>query len=217
MLDAMGPIAVGATIDTSGMDAGEADFIAALNKLIEDAGMGKTAVNAMLSGMGYTANFASEPQDVIVKHPDLYDTKRTLKDLSYTDDPVNGRILTGYTIHDEQVLVKKGETEHVQMDAASLETSEPGTTVVPKINSLTKNASGSANNSSSSNKGGSGGGHGGGGGGGGGKEAKPAKKKTLTKKDGEKEVDRYIKINQELAQKEHESNLLQTKLDSTSG
>jgi len=61
MLDEMGPIEVGATIDTSGLDAGEAEFIAALNTLIAEAGMGKEAVNAMLSGMGYTANFANEP------------------------------------------------------------------------------------------------------------------------------------------------------------
>lgn len=60
-------------------------------------------------------------------------------------------------------------------------------------------------------------GKGGGGGGGGGGSSKPAKKKDVTKKNDEKEIDRYIKINQELAQKEHESNLLKTKLDSTSG
>ena len=112
---------------------------------------------------------------------------------------------------------KPGKEVPGTIDASSMITTEPGTTVVPKINSLTKNASGSANNSSSSNKGGSGGGKGGGGGGGGGGSSKPAKKKDVTKKNDGKEIDRYIKINQELAQKEHESNLLKTKLDSTSG
>lgn len=215
MLDSMGPIEVGATIDTSGLDAGEAEFIAALNQLIVDAGLGKEAVNAMLSGMGFTANFATEPQKVMRKEPDEVTTH--VRKVSKGVLPVEG----GGSVEEYDMITttetKPGKEVPGTIDASSMITTEPGTTVVPKINSLTKNASGSANNSSSSNKGGSGGGKGGGGGGGGGGSSKPAKKKDVTKKNDGKEIDRYIKINQQLAQKEHESNLLKTKLDSTSG
>ena len=158
MLD-VNALEVGTSIDLSGLDAGEEEFINALNQLILEAGMSAEQVNAMLSGMGFTANFASEPQDTIIQHPAQYDTVRTLSNLSYTDDGQGGKILTGYQIHDEQIKTADAWPEHVKMDAASLQTSEPGTTVVPKINSLTRMAPGGAGNTppKSSGKGGGGG------------------------------------------------------------
>jgi hypothetical protein len=79
MLDAMGPIEVGTVIDTSNLGDDEANFIAALNQLISDASMGKDEVNKMLSGMGFQANFASEPQSIITKEPDLITTHHTIR------------------------------------------------------------------------------------------------------------------------------------------
>lgn len=208
MLDEMGPIEAGATIDTSGLDAGEAEFLAALNQLIADAGMGKEAVNAMLSGMGFTANFATEPQTVIRREPDEVTTH--VRKVSKGVQSVEG----GGSVEEYDMITttetKPGKEIPGSIDASSMVTTEPGTTVVPKINSLTKNASGSANNSSSSNKGGSGGGKGGGGGG---KGSKP-KTKDKTKVDESKlkkeddEIERYHKIRNELEDITHELTMI---------
>lgn len=54
-------IEVGTSIDLSGVDSGEAGFLEKLNALILEAGMSVDQVNAVLAGMGFTANFATEP------------------------------------------------------------------------------------------------------------------------------------------------------------
>ena len=153
MLDAMGPISAGVTLDTSAFDAGSSNFIDQLNQLILDAGMSADQVNAMLSGMGFTANFASEPQAVTVKEPDKTITHHTIQNRK-TETMANGSQTETY---DEITTTETvpGKTHEGTVDAYSMVTTEPGTTVVPQINSVTKKASGSANNYSSSNSGGS--------------------------------------------------------------
>lgn len=163
MLDEMGPITAGTKIDLSGVENGEAEFINKLNQLISEAGMSADQVNAMLSGMGFTANFASQPQKVTVKEPDQTITHHKIENRK--TEVINGAEIETY---DETTTTETipGKTHEGSVDAYSLETTEPGTTVVPQINSLTRQASGSANNYSSSNTGGkpAGGGSGGGGG-----------------------------------------------------
>jgi hypothetical protein len=151
MLDGMGPLVAGTKIDLSGLDAGEEEFINKLNALILEAGMSADQVNAMLSGMGFTANFAKEPQEVQVKEPDKTITHHEISNRK--KQMVNGGEVETYdeTTWSETI---PGEVKKGTVDAYSLETSEPGTTVVPKISSVTKKATGSANNYSSTNKGG---------------------------------------------------------------
>lgn len=154
MLNEMFPngIEVGTSIDLSGVDSGEAGFLEKLNALILEAGMSVDQVNAVLAGMGFTANFASEPQKVEIREPDKVTTHHSIQ---------NKRVVTmedGSTAVEwddvTTTTTEPGEVHEGEVDAYSLETSEPGTTVVPKINSLTKTGSGAMNNYSSSNSGG---------------------------------------------------------------
>ena len=205
MVDAIGPITAGTVLDNSGLYAGAEEFINALNTLILEAGLTKDEVNALLSGMGFTANFASEPQVVKKREPDktITHVRKVSKGSSPTTvvDAATGETKTGsieeYDIETTTETIP-GEEVEGEVDAYSLETSEPGTTVVPKINSLTKAASGSANNYSSSNRGGNGGGGKGSGGGGGGKGGGGSSKKNQADPI-EKEKDRYQKVNEQIA------------------
>lgn len=152
MLDEMGPITAGTELSLDGLEAGEAGFIEALNNLILEAGMSADQVNAMLSGMGFNANFASEPQAVQVREPDIVTTHHQIANyVAHTMD--DGRIAPEWD-DITTTTVEPGAVHEGEVDAYSLETSEPGTTVVPKINSVSKKASGGANNYSHSNSGG---------------------------------------------------------------
>ena len=204
-LDAMFPngIEVGTNIDMSGMDAGEAEFIDKLNSLISEAGMSASQVNAMLAGMGFTANFASEPQKVMIQEPDKVTTHHRITNRNVTEMEGGAKVEEW----DEETTTETtpGAVHEGEVDAYSLETSEPGTTVVPQINSITRRASGSANNYSSHNAGGGSPGGGSKGGGGGGKKGKSPKSASPTAADVEdhtkvyeEEVDRYHVINREL-------------------
>ena len=83
---------------------------------------------------------------------------------------------------------------------------------VPRINGKKTVSKGGVNsNASTSNKSGKGGG-------GGGSAPKPAKKqKTTDPNTGIKDIDRYIKINQQLDEKEHENTMADARLKATSG
>ena len=161
MLDEMGPITAGTELSLDGLEAGEAGFIEALNNLILEAGMSADQVNAMLSGMGFTTNFATEPQAIQKEGPPLITTthSRTISGYDKYGNPTDW-------VDNETSTVTPGPVETYTEDAPAMITSEPGTTVVPKINSLTKKASGGANNYSHSNSGGGSPGKSSGGGGG---------------------------------------------------
>lgn len=193
MLDEMGPITAGTKIDLSGVNNGEAEFIDKLNQLILEAGMSADQINAMLSGMGFTANFASQPQKVTVKEPDQTITHHKIENRK--TEVINGAKVETY---DETTTTETipGKTHEGSVDAYSLETTEPGTTIVPQINSLTKQASGSANNYSSSNAGGkpAGGGSGSGGGG----SSKPQEHNDEDYKNYNDEKERYHVIKNQL-------------------
>lgn len=164
MLDEMGPITAGTELSLDGLEAGEAGFIEALNNLILEAGMSADQVNAMLSGMGFNANFASEPQAVQVREPDIVTTHHRIA--NYVPHDMGGGRIAPEWDDITTTTVEPGAVHEGEVDAYSLETSEPGTTVVPKINSVSKKASGGANNYSHSNSGGGSPGKSSGGGGG---------------------------------------------------
>lgn len=208
MLDAMGPLEAGAIIDTSGLDAGEADFIGTLNSLILAAGMSADQVNAMLAGMGFQANFAKEPQKVQIKEPDQVTTHHSIQNKQVTTMEDGSTAVEWDDVTTTTTV--PGKVHDGEVDAYSMETSAPGTTVVPKIASVQKMAKGSSNNYSSKNKGGSkspsGSGKKGGGGkkGGSGSSSKPKKiEKT------EDEVDRYHKVNTQIEKVSNNLNKLE--------
>lgn len=186
-------IEVGTSIDLSGVDEGEAGFVEKLNALILEAGMTVDQVNAMMAGMGFTANFASEPQKVEIREPDKVTTHHSIQNRR-TVEMEDGQIAVEWddvtTTTTEPGAVHEGE-----VDAYSIETSEPGTTMVPKINSLTKTGSGAMNNYSSSNSGGTrtpgGGTKSNKGGGGSGKDKKEFKPKDTDKGEAKKYHKRY--------------------------
>ena len=192
MLDQMGDLQVGANIDDS-------EFIQACNDMILAAGLSADQVNALFSGMGFDVTYDSEPQKVTTTIP-TYITHHEITNRK-TETMEGGTTVETF---DEKTWTEQGEPviQEGETTAFAMQTSEPGTTVVPKINSLTKKATGSYNNYSSKNKGG--GSPSGKSGGGGSKGSQP---KEPDKKDPvESEKDRYHDINIELEQ-------IQTNLD----
>lgn len=192
-------ITIGTTLDTENMDT--SGFVNALNNLIVSAGMTQEQVNALLSGMGFTANFAEEPQQMTYTTPPITTTRfRVTPAEPY--DPGNGQDpIPQYDMRTEVVKVEPGKTIPYEVDAASLETTPPGVTTIPKIESLTYTGKGSMNNYSGANSGGSP--AGGGKGSGGGKKSsykKPTPKVRYTNR--ENQISRTEQISEKLAQVE---------------
>ncbi len=162
-----------------------------MNELIAASGMTTEQVNAMLSGMGFTANFASEPQEVWHKEPDEV-TTHVRKVSKGTSTSPQGEDVEEYDII-TTTETKPGKLVKGEVDAYSMETSEPGTVAIPQIESVTKAPTGAMNNYSGSNSGGGSPGGGGGKGGGGGSAPKHQAKKA-EKRDSLKVEDRYSTV-----------------------
>lgn len=170
IVNAIPDIEVGVTLDENDQ------FIQALNKLVSETKMTADQVNAITDSMGFETNWASEGQEV------------------KTAIPV-------YRIHHEPEPHKDGEawsevtwTEQLEPDEAVGYTTAFAMTTdgsVPKINSVIKKASGSANNYSSSNAGGKSSP--------GSKSSKPDKKEHIKDKP-----DRYYDINNQISEKNAE-------------
>lgn len=171
-------------------------FIDALNELILAASMTTPQVNEMLSGMGMSATFASEPQKITKREPD--ETTTHVRKVSLGKSTGNN----GEQVEEYDIITttetKPGKEVQGTVDAYALETSEPGTKVVPKINSITKNPPPIKTNRVSNPSGGGGKGGGGGGGGGSNKPSKPKTVEPTEQKKKSDEVERYHEINQEL-------------------
>ena len=172
-------------------------FIHALNELILATSMTTPQVNEMLSGMCMSATFPSEPQKITKREPD--ETTTHVRKVSLGKSTGNN----GEQVEEYDIITttetKPGKEVQGTVDAYALETSEPGTKVIPKINSITKNPPPIKTNRVSNPSGG--GGKGGKGGGGGGGSNKPSKPKTVEPTEQKKkndEVERYHEINQEL-------------------
>lgn len=118
----------------------ETEFSNALNKLIQDTHMTVDQVNALFDSMGFEANFANEPQKVETEVP-VYQTVHRL---------VEGK--PGDEKWVETTQVAEVDTEKLEGYVPVYGMSTDGS--MPKLNSITKKASGSANNYSSKNAGG---------------------------------------------------------------
>lgn len=182
-LDTM-PLEVGTKIDLSGVDEGETEFINSLNEMIASAGLTTAQVNAMLSGMGFSATFASEEQTIPAKIP-VTTTHHTRNVTTYDE---HGNPIEWTDTESANTEYHEAEGEY---SAFAMSTGAPGEVSVPKIESITKKANGSANNYSSSNDGGKKPGKGGGD-----KAKDPKKIDHKTKED--PEVDRYHVITEQL-------------------
>jgi len=168
-------------------------FVEACNKMIEKAGLTTDQVNQLFSGMGYDVTFAEQPQKVtsIVKQ---YTTTHKIGNRG--TETINGQT---YETFDEITETRETGSKPIESEipAFGMSTSEPGTTVIPKINKITKGASGSANNFSSKNKGGTGLSKSG-------SSSKPDKMDPV-----EATVDRYHKINTQITKVDNSLKKLQ--------
>ena len=186
-------IEVGATVDDTAL-------INALQEMIDQAGMTKDQVNALLGSMGFDANFVTDQQPVETTIP-VYTTHYAMSN-KQTHEVANGDGTTG-TVETYDLENWTEVTGHRTVEGTAAEfamsTSAPGEGGgTPILGSITRKASGSANNYSSSNRGGNGGGGKGSGGGGGGKGGGGSSKKNQADPI-EKEKDRYQKVNEQIA------------------
>lgn len=194
-LDELGPLEPGFEIDDS-------DFLKACNDMIAATGMTTDQINALFDSMGFEANFASEGQDVSATQT-VYTKKHTVSE-EQTNDKTGAKSWT------EKEEIVDAQEVPIPATAQAMAFSTNGK--VPKINKLTKKATGSSNNYSSSNAGGKSSGKSSGGSGSGGSPKTPDKKDPI--KD---QADRYYdvnnaisKVNQQLERNEQ----IQQRLDS---
>ena len=193
---------VGASIDTDGIDAGEQALLNACNDMIKDAGLTTDQVNALFSAMGYDVTYDSNPQEVTQVVP-IYETTHAVKEGGGSITDADGVEHKGWVeLTETHQIGSKTYTGQVQLPAMAA--SEPGTTVVPKINNITKKATGSANNYSSKNKGGGSPGKSSGGGGG----SKAKDPDTMDRV--EDTPDRYHKVNTQLEKISNELDNIQS-------
>ena len=127
---------VGATFD-------DASMIAAMNKMIADVGLTVDQVNALFDSMGFEANFAEQ------------DTEMT----GYTTLTTKHHTTTAKTLDPDTGQWSWTETEWVEQEPIEGTTKAPAFALTtdgsaPKINSITKKATGSMNNASKRNSGG---------------------------------------------------------------
>ena len=172
---------VGASLYLEGKDG----FVQSLNEMIATTGMTVDQINALCDSMGFEANFAAEGQPVESMQT-VYTKRHTVEDYNTEE---NGP--TTWTEKEEIIDAKQ-----VPLPGEAMAFSMTTDGSAPKVNSITKKATGSSNNYSSSNKGGkstpsksSGGG-------------KTPEHKTKEKVD-KFEADPFHKVNQELEDVEH--------------
>lgn len=184
------------------------DWVNALNEMAYDTGMSVEAMNALLNELGVEADVTTIYKKQKVKVPE-YTTTETVKTIE-PPDPTTGKMGTYEKV---STTVQTGTKElDGEVPVAQINTGDEAGTA-PSVHDITYTGGGAGGGVSPSALGSDGSG---GSGGSGGSAPKPAKKKDVTKKQ-EKEIDRYIKINQQLDQTEHENTLLDAKLQSTSG
>lgn len=187
-------IEVGATVDDTAL-------INALQEMIDQAGMTKDQVNALLGSMGFDANFETDQQPIESKVP-IYKTTHRVQNQHQVSMGKNSDGVEQFANEwDEYQATEIAGYLPVEGTAAefAMSTSAPGEGGgTPQLKSITRKASGSANNYSSSNRGGNGGGGKGSGGGGGGKGGGGSSKKNQADPI-EKEKDRYQKVNEQIA------------------
>lgn len=187
---------VGASVYLEGEDG----FVEALNALIQETGMTVDQVNALCDSMGFEANFASEGQPVDTTIPE-YTTHHEITSLKYNELDDGTKV----PMYEEKSWTEQTGEHVAEGEAAAFSMTTDGS--VPKINSVTKKASGSSNNYSSSNTGGKSSPGSSSSKGSSGSSSKPKTKDKEKKNDDEPEL--YHEIKESIKDVEHEL----TKLD----
>lgn len=191
---------VGASVYIDGEDG----FVNALNALILETGMTVDQINALCDSMGFEANFAQESQPIETKIPEYTTYHQPVVNGTYTLDNGDGSQRTVPVWSETSWTEQTGE--HIAVgEAAAFSMTTDGS--VPKINSITKKASGSSNNYSLSNTGGKS--KSSGSSSGGGSSSKSSKKDYEDYNDDEAEL--YHEIKEAIKDVEHEM----TKLEKT--
>lgn len=195
-----------------GAELDDSELISALNEMIAATGMTEAQVNDLLSGIGFSANFASEDQTVEAKIPI---TKKHHEVTNMTPVPMydDKGFQTGmaYNYDETETVETIYSDETTTIPAWAMEAAPPGTRVTPKINSISKKANGGANNFSKSNKGGKGPGKSGGGKKGGGGKGK--KNQKVQPKQYQDEFDVYGELNHAIKDLDHTLNNLGKQYD----
>jgi len=174
---------IGASLYLNGKDG----FVEALNEMIAATGMTVDQVNALCDSMGFEANFASESQEIKTQIP-VYRIHHEVQDEGGKPLGEGQPVPHSWS---EITWTEQLPDEEASTYAPAFAMTTDGTT--PKINSVTKKPSGSANNLSSSNRGGGKSSSGGGGG----KSSSQKKPKDPTG-----EVERYHVINNQIEDNE---------------
>lgn len=190
--------------------SGDVDFINKLNEMIVAAGMSADQVNTLLQGMGFEASFAKEPQKVMTKEPDIVTTHHKIENYQVTTAE-DGRLIPEWD-DVTTTTTQPGAVHEGEVDAFALQTHAPGTTVVPKIDSITQMPTGVSNNYSSTNTGGEtpkGGKTP--------KAKKHVKKDPSQEKNKSKEAERYHEVKNELEAINHELEMISKEKDRAFG
>lgn len=182
---------IGASIDMNQLSGDEENFLATCQDIIDQAGMTADQANAFFDAMGFETTFATESQPVTKEGHETVTTSHIVGYETYpTYDPISGEPNGTYQVPQIATRTDSGApysyTDYV--DAIAMNTDSDGNPTTPKIESVTRKATGASNNYSSSNSGGKSPGKSSGGGG----SKSKASKKDLTKKSDV--VDRYKEI-----------------------
>ena len=202
-----------------GAELDDQELINALNSMAEAAGLTETQINNILSGIGYTANFASDNETVEAQIPIT-----TTRHFVTNRTPVMGQRYNGSTLETVQIGEEWEETEEVKTITSTekttlpvwgMQAAPPGTKVTPKINSISKKPNGSVNNYSKANAGGKGPGKKGRGKNGGG--GKGNKNQKVQPKQYQDEFDMFGELNHAMKDLDHTLNKLGKEYDYTFG
>ena len=132
---------------------GEDEFVQTLNRMIEETGMSVDQINALCDSMGFETNFVQEDEVTETTVPE-YTTHHQVSKPSNVEVGGTGMPGTGIMMQefDEVTWTEETGRKPVKGTIPAFAMSTDGKP--PKIKSLTKTATGSANDSSSSNPGG---------------------------------------------------------------
>lgn len=180
---------IGASIDMNQLSGDEENFLATCQNIIDKAGMTADQANAFFDSMGFETTFMTESKPVEKTGHSTITSSRPIGSQTYTTVGPDGE-MSQIEVPSFETFTTAGQeykyTDYV--DAIAMNTDSDGNPTTPKIESITRKATGSSNNYSSSNSGGKGPGKSSGGGG----SKSKASKKDLTKKSDV--VDRYKEI-----------------------
>ena len=192
-------IEIGAYLDEEALNGSYDSFLETMGEIINATHMTVDEANALFGQLGFQANFATEEVPTTQEVPEY--VTETIDEGSHTDK--NGVHYTRTRTRTYQDGTYKATGK---MTAVAMQTDAEGNkTNMPKINGLTKKATGNYNNYSKKNAGG----------GKAGKSGSDSKPDTMDPI--QTEVDRYHQVNTQITKTENELKKLQSQQDKLVG